>query len=123
MKVAHKVAAVSSSVLIIAITILSLFQYFSIKNSLLTQAESSISESSNVLSNQISNWLNGKLELINYIAESIDADFNAESTSDEVISGVSLAGKVAVVTGASSGIGQGCAVALADAGAHVVHSR
>ncbi|MHA6263599.1 SDR family NAD(P)-dependent oxidoreductase [Arenibacterium sp. CAU 1754] len=31
-----------------------------------------------------------------------------------------LDGKTALVTGASSGIGQGCAVALADAGAHVV---
>ena len=34
--------------------------------------------------------------------------------------GFSLKGKTALVTGASSGIGQGCAVALADAGAHVV---
>ncbi len=32
----------------------------------------------------------------------------------------SLVGKTALVTGASSGIGQGCAVALAEAGAHVV---
>ncbi len=32
----------------------------------------------------------------------------------------SLNGKTALVTGASSGIGQGCAVALAEAGAHVV---
>ncbi len=33
---------------------------------------------------------------------------------------LTLTGKTALVTGASSGIGQGCAVALADAGAHVV---
>ncbi|MEO0989637.1 MAG: SDR family NAD(P)-dependent oxidoreductase, partial [Pseudomonadota bacterium] len=31
-----------------------------------------------------------------------------------------LDGKRALVTGASSGIGLGCAVALAEAGAHVV---
>ena len=34
--------------------------------------------------------------------------------------GFDLSGKRALVTGASSGIGLGCAVALAEAGAHVV---
>jgi len=79
MKVAHKITLVSSSVLIIAITTLSLVQYFSVKDSLLRQTASSISESSNALSNQISNWLNGKLSLIDFIAESVDADFNPET--------------------------------------------
>ena len=76
MKVAHKVVVVSSSVLIIAITLLSLFQYYSVKSSLLNQTKSSISEASNALSMQISNWLNGKLILIDYIAQSIDSQFD-----------------------------------------------
>jgi methyl-accepting chemotaxis protein len=81
MKVAHKVVMVSSSVLILAITLLSLFQYYSVKSSLLRQTESSISESSNALSTQISNWLNGKLILIDYIGQSIDAQFDAGAIS------------------------------------------
>lgn len=46
--------------------------------------------------------------------------FNAESTADEVIEGISLAGKTAVVTGASSGLGVETARVLAAAGATVM---
>jgi NAD(P)-dependent dehydrogenase (short-subunit alcohol dehydrogenase family) len=46
--------------------------------------------------------------------------FNAESTTNEVIEGISLAGKVAVVTGASSGLGVETVRTLAGAGARVV---
>ena len=46
--------------------------------------------------------------------------FNAESTTADVIEGISLAGKVAVVTGASSGLGVETVRVLAGAGARVV---
>jgi NAD(P)-dependent dehydrogenase (short-subunit alcohol dehydrogenase family) len=46
--------------------------------------------------------------------------FNATSTADEVISGISLAGKFAVVTGASSGLGVETARVLSAAGAEVL---
>lgn len=43
-----------------------------------------------------------------------------ETTTDEVLQGVSLAGKVAVVTGASTGLGMETVRSLAGAGAEVV---
>ena len=47
-------------------------------------------------------------------------EFNKQSTTDEVIDGISLAGRVAVVTGASAGLGVETARVLAAAGATVV---
>ncbi|MDX3853342.1 SDR family NAD(P)-dependent oxidoreductase [Streptomyces sp. AK02-01A] len=49
----------------------------------------------------------------------ITTPFTRESTADEVIAGVDLTGKRAVVTGAASGIGVETARALAAAGAEV----
>ena len=46
--------------------------------------------------------------------------FDATSTTDQVIEGVSLAGKTAVVTGASAGLGVETCRALASVGARVV---
>ena len=47
-------------------------------------------------------------------------EFNAESTTDEVIEGISLEERVVVVTGASAGLGIETARVLAGAGATVV---
>src|SRR3954449_8677743 len=49
----------------------------------------------------------------------ITTPFGFESTAEEVIAGVDLRGKRAIVTGASSGIGVETARALAGAGAEV----
>ena len=46
--------------------------------------------------------------------------FNAQSTADEVLSGVSLVGKRIFITGISSGIGRETARSLASHGAEVV---
>ncbi|OLR93160.1 SDR family NAD(P)-dependent oxidoreductase [Actinokineospora bangkokensis] len=50
----------------------------------------------------------------------ITTPFTAESTADDVLAGVDLAGLRAVVTGASSGLGAETARALCGAGAEVV---
>src|SRR5204862_903352 len=46
--------------------------------------------------------------------------FGAETTASEVAEGIDLSGKVALVTGGSSGLGQETARVLAARGAHVI---
>lgn len=47
-------------------------------------------------------------------------DFYAKGDEKMILNQFSLEGKVAIVTGASTGLGQGILLALAEAGAHVV---
>ena len=50
----------------------------------------------------------------------IGSGFNATSTTSDVIKGINLAGKIAIVTGASTGIGLETVKTLAIAGATVI---
>ena len=52
-------------------------------------------------------------------AARIRSRFTEESTADEVLAGIDLTGKTAIVTGASSGTGIATAGSLASAGAEV----
>lgn len=50
----------------------------------------------------------------------IDSGFNDKSTTNEVITGINLIGKVAIVTGGNTGIGLEASQTLAAAGATVI---
>jgi NAD(P)-dependent dehydrogenase (short-subunit alcohol dehydrogenase family) len=50
----------------------------------------------------------------------IGSGFGARSTADDVLRGIDLSGKLAIVTGGYSGLGLETTRALAEAGAHVV---
>lgn len=50
----------------------------------------------------------------------IDSGFNAKSTSTEVIKGINLTGKIAIVTGGNTGIGLETVKTLVSAGAKVI---
>lgn len=54
------------------------------------------------------------------LQQPIGSGFNAKSTSIEVIKGINLSGKIAIVTGGNTGIGLETVKALANAGATVI---
>jgi len=63
------------------------------------------------------------MEKSNYngaLQQPISSGFSAETTADEVISGINLAGKIAVVTGGSTGVGLETVKTLSKAGATVI---
>lgn len=57
---------------------------------------------------------------LNSLQQPIHSGFNAQSTAEEVISGINLSGETAIVTGGYAGIGLETVKALTEAGAHVI---
>ncbi|HLA33194.1 MAG TPA: methyl-accepting chemotaxis protein, partial [Pseudomonas sp.] len=78
MKIAHKVGLAAAVVLFLTTSLLSLAQISQVRETLRNQVEASIAETSDVLARQIENWLNGKLHLIDMIAQSIDSRYSPE---------------------------------------------
>lgn len=54
------------------------------------------------------------------LQQSINSGFDAKSTAEDVIKGINLEGKIAIVTGGNSGIGLETVKTLANAGATVI---
>lgn len=62
----------------------------------------------------------GKSNYQGALQKPIGSGFNAKSTSEDVIKGIDLKGKIAIVTGGNTGIGLETAKTLANAGATVI---
>ncbi len=78
MKTSHKIALLASVIVVTTLSIFSWVQYQSARQTLFDKAEQSTQEEMGVLGHQITHWLNGKLRLIDMMAESINQDFSRD---------------------------------------------
>lgn len=58
--------------------------------------------------------------IINPLQQPLHSGFNADSTAQEIISGIDLTGKTVIITGGYAGIGLETTKVLTSAGAHVI---
>jgi methyl-accepting chemotaxis protein len=79
MKVSHKVVLCASIVVILAFSMYSWLQYSSLRSALFEKTTTSTQESSKALALQVNNWLKGKMDLIEVISQTVDADFSMDS--------------------------------------------
>jgi len=84
MKVSQKVVLISSAIVAITFTLFSWMQYNTVKNALYDNAASNVSETSAVISSQISHWLNGKLDLIDIVAQNIDENYSPSAIQEAI---------------------------------------
>ena len=78
MKIAHKAGLISALVLAATLSTLSWLQYLSVADSIRSGKEQEVVQTSQVLAEQIANWLNGKLAQIQLMSETIDSNFSGE---------------------------------------------
>lgn len=79
MKVSHKVVLSASVVVVLAFSLYSWLQYSSFRSALLEKTTTSTQESSKALALQVDNWLQNKINLIEVIAQTVNADFSQET--------------------------------------------
>lgn len=79
MKISQKISLSASFIVILAFAIFSWIQYANLKSTLYEKTETNTQESSKALAEQVNNWLNSKLALIDVMAQNIDADFNQDA--------------------------------------------
>ncbi|SIS42372.1 methyl-accepting chemotaxis protein [Neptunomonas antarctica] len=79
MKVSHKVALLASSIVLIAFALFSWIQYNTVRDALYEKTEQSTHEATGALGLQVTNWLNGKLVLIDMMSEIMNENLNSST--------------------------------------------
>lgn len=69
MKISHKVPLIGTAIIIAAFAGFAGFQYLQIRDNTYQQTQANISETSTALGSEISNWLNGRLDIVQGMAE------------------------------------------------------
>lgn len=78
MKISHKVPLIATTIIVAAFAIFSFFQYTVIKEEIYEQTDNQISEVSYTLGQEITNWLNERLAIVDGISDYIAADFSRQ---------------------------------------------
>lgn len=72
MRFAHKIAALAALILILIVSVISTVQFFQTRSVLKEQTEASVIEVSQVLTQHISSWLQGKANYVELLAEAVE---------------------------------------------------
>jgi len=100
LKFAHKIIIVSVALLILALTTSTTINYVSLKKDTQTNLNRAIDEIGFSVAGNISNWLNGKLRIVNSIAQTTPA----EPQTEEVLQAVQQAAKAGAFKSAYVGV-------------------
>lgn len=99
MKISQKIPLLASAIVVATFTFSSWFQYNTIRSALYETLEGNVAETSLALASQISNWLNGKIALIDMMANDISANYSPENVQ-RVMNNPTLSDEFILVFGA-----------------------
>jgi len=81
-KISHKVPLATSVVILLAFSVFAWLQYHMVRDTLYERTERNINSATAAIAHQVSHWLNGKLALVDMMAQSIDHDFSNKTIQD-----------------------------------------
>jgi methyl-accepting chemotaxis protein len=82
MKISYKIPLYSSLVIILSFVLLSSINYYFIEKTLYQKIENQTNETTIAMGAQITRWLNGKLAVIDLMADVIEQDFTLETVQN-----------------------------------------